>query len=180
MTPVQAAMMAASLTVVFLLLFVIAAYCLWQAWKLFSKISNDLGKIAVDLKEMQVEFKGTIVVCRSINAELGYLRALMTPGYQQAVIEPPTEDGGPATPPEPTLQRPEPNYPQYPLPVFERFPVVTPEPAPDAKMDDTDRNLLAQTDADLANAELVEDLRSRGIHIEDDSEQHPGVEVESK
>lgn len=64
----------------------------------------------------------------------------------------------------------------YPGPVMERYAVVP----PDAKPEDTDKEGLNQTDDDLVDAERIENLRDRGIQVEDSDTIHPGVVADSE
>lgn len=63
----------------------------------------------------------------------------------------------------------------YPEALLDRFPS---EPIPDATKEDTDMDLLGQTDRDLAALEVLEDMRKRGIEVEDSDTHHPGITAE--
>lgn len=60
----------------------------------------------------------------------------------------------------------------YPLPDMSRYQVVE----PDAKPEDTDKELLQQTDSDLVDEERMEGLRAMGMDV-DSRTDHPGVEA---
>jgi hypothetical protein len=65
----------------------------------------------------------------------------------------------------------------FPPAFMDRFPQ---EPVPDATREDTDMELLNQTDADLVEIEKLEQMRQSGMEVEDSDAVHPGVEVDSK
>ena len=68
-------------------------------------------------------------------------------------------------------------YTPFPDPMYDRFPVKPEEP--DASLDDTDRELLEQTDQQLSEAETLEALRARGVDVEPGDTLHRGIVVEA-
>lgn len=68
----------------------------------------------------------------------------------------------------------------FPTQVYDRFKMEPPPPPPDAKVEDTDVDLLNQTDEDLTALERLERMRQDGMEVEDSDAKHDAVIVESK
>jgi hypothetical protein len=107
----------------------------------------------------------------SIQKELAFMRSLSGVAYPYSGV---TAAQPPAGQNAYIPQHP----PAYPEPFLDRFAKVKEEA--DAKMDDTDRDLLEQTPEQLAAAQVLEELRQRGIEVEDSDTVHPGVEVDAE
>lgn len=126
----------------------------------------ELAKLRVAMVAMVKKLNEAVTVAGSLAAELAYLRQAST-GTTEAV---PSPNFGPQQ-----VQRSAANPIPFPTSPFERYQVVE-----DAKVEDTDIDLLNQTDQELTELERVENLRKMGIEVADEDEPKPGVEVESE
>lgn len=137
----------------------VVAGALWIAYRLWGVLSQVLSAIK-SLPEL-------VGVLKTIASEMGYMRQFTAPPDPAGVTEFASEVRS-ASERKSTTPVP------YPTPLLHHFPTV---PEPDATVDDTDRDMLTQTDAELANIEIVESLRDRGIQVEDDDTKHEGVQA---
>ncbi len=136
----------------------------WQALKVIPLLESALNKLATDMLVLSESAK-------IIAQELAYMRTLATAQASQVQ----SADGVPIT--NYTGSTPQGAIPQFPSPVFDRFPS---KPVPDAEPGDTDDVSLSQTDEDMAQLEQIEKLRQQGIQVDEPDVEHPGLTVESE
>lgn len=111
-----------------------------------------------------------------IQQELAYMRGLTGGTLPDMHVGGDPEDAvGPQ--PVPAMTSRARGFHPFPEPIMDRFAV---QPEPDATKEDTDMDLLAQDDRDLAAMEVLENLRQRGIEVEDSDTVHPGITVDAK
>jgi hypothetical protein len=130
-----------------------------RGWIAFQLFSGDVRKATLSLHSM-------ILLLQRIEQELIFMRnmtqaAVQNSDSQVAQPQPPLGRAGQMPPPFPT-----PQWPQTPV--------------PDATLDDTDRGLLEQSEADLRDAQIREELTARGIDVQQyDAGELPAVVEEA-
>lgn len=142
---------------------------------LASRAAWGILKTIPDFREsLKAQHGATLKLVAEANAivlELQYMRTLANAQagqVQSADVAPITGYAG-STPPG--------AIPQFPSPIFDRFPS---KPVEDAKMEDTDDVSLTQNDEDMAQLEQIEKLRQQGIQVDEPDVEHPGLTVESQ
>lgn len=147
-----------------ILVVIVAVVAVWKVWPLLVVFKDSIPRLE------KAVAKATTVM-DAIQRELAYMRSLTpqpTPNFGG-------DPGSPAAGQEPTAP-PQPT--PFPAPVFDRFQVMREEP--DATIQDTDSGGLTQTDEDLVRMEALENLRQKGMQVEDSDTEHEGIEVESE
>lgn len=114
-----------------------------RAWITFQLFTGDVRKASISLH-------GLVLLLQRIEQEMIYMRSMtqqLSPNLDtQQQTQPPIGQAVRMPPPFPT-------------------PTWAQPPAPDAELDDTDRGLLEQTEEQLREAQVREELTARGIDL---------------
>jgi len=126
--------------------------------KTFRGFAKDVTKAALSLH-------GLILLMHRIEQEMIYMRTLTQQAAQVQNLDSRVEQ-------QPPLGRVGQMPPPFPTPEWAN--------APDAKLEDTDKGLLDQTEEDLRDAQVREELAARGINLSDyDAGELPAVVEEA-
>ena len=128
-------------------------------------------RIACSLEE---SLREATKVAKMLQNDISFLRAFATP--QTTPESEDGADGQPGSTGAPAGRGTRNIIPQFPMQDFSRFPAQ--EEVPDASPEDS--VVLSDTDEKMAELEQVEDMRDRGMEVEDDVNPPKGIEVESK
>lgn len=143
-----------------------------KTWALATSMTVALGvvpELVTSVKELLAGFKRMEAIAAEFSRELQYLRGVAA--QTQVGGDPYSAPQQVAVPGETA------EFPGFPKPIWERFKQA---PVVDATIEDTDVEVLSQTDEELAQIEHIETLRRQGMIINDEPGQEPGVVVESE
>jgi hypothetical protein len=179
MTIVDALIVGAVVALLVAITAAVAAYAGWKMWLALSALNASVKSLDDSVVAMIQAIGEVKVLLKGVSQDLALLRAITAPqmhvsgsdeqleAYARSYAQQNTTGDGPKMRPV-----------SFPSPVYDRFQVAKPEP--DATKEDTDIDLLHQTEEEMVTMEQIDNLRQRGIEVEDSDTVHPGVTAESE
>jgi hypothetical protein len=138
----------------------------WQVAETLSASLKAIPELVKAIRQLIAGFQRMTTIAETFSQELQYLRGVAAQQSPNFGVEQQVPMGIPGAPP---------TVPPFPSMPIDRFRAV-----PDAEVEDTDMEVLKQTDAELVEIERLENLRQQGIVTEDFTETEPGVTVQSE